>query len=371
MYTCHGCNADSNLIAECLGLCRDCIEDDFERHHGRLEEVHRRVRADFDMPLMSPREPQGLACDACARSCSMLPGQHGYCGVRHTNGGDIVIDAAVAGAAYVELRRDPLPGGCAASFACPGCSHSGYPKYSYARGAETGYNSLVVHYNSCNFNCLFCQHWEFREKAQPEYLMTPEQVVQQIDDSVACMCFTGGDSVPQIEHSLQVAELAARETRGRILRLCWETNGSQRHSYFQRLARLAFESGGLVKIEIKSFSPKIHFALCGISNRQVLNNFRALQKVAHQRPETPLLAASTLLVPGYITSGEIWRISQFMASRGPATPYALLAFFPHFFLNDLPPTSQDHANAALDAAQEAGLKRVQIGNKFYLEAGAY
>jgi pyruvate formate lyase activating enzyme len=371
MTNCYGCNAQGNLISETIGLCRDCIEDDFERHHAHLEGVHRRVRADFDMPLMSPREPDGLACDVCARSCSMIPGQSGYCSVRHNIGGDIAIDSETAGAAYVELRHDPLPGSCGASFACPGCSAAGFPKYSYSRGAESGYKCLVVNYNSCNFNCLFCQHWSFREKATAEYLMTPEQVVQQIDDSVACLCFTGGDSAPQIEHALQVAELAARETRGRILRLCWETNGSQRHSYIQRIARLAFESGGLIKIELKAFSPKIHYALCGISNRQVLNNFRALQKVAPQRPETPLAAASTVLVPGYITPGEIWRIGQFMASRGSETPYALLAFFPHFYLNDLPSTSREHADAALEAALDSGLKKLHIGNKFFIEHETY
>lgn len=371
MPTCSGCNAQGSLISETIGLCRDCIEDDFETHHAHLESVHRRIRADYGMPLMSPREPDGMACDVCARSCSMLPGQTGYCSVRHNIGGDIAVNSGTPGAAYVELRHDALPGSCAASFACPGCSSTGYPKYSRSRGVETGCKCLIVSYNSCNFNCLFCEHWEFREKAAPEYLMTAEQVVQQIDDSVSCLCFTGGDSVPQIEHALQVAELAARETRGRILRLCWETNGSLRHSYIQRIARLAFESGGIIKIELKAFSPKIHYALCGISNRQALNNFRALQKVAAQRPETPLLAASTVLIPGYITSGEIWRISQFMASRGAATPYALLAFFPHFHLNDLPCTSHEHAQAALDAARDAGLKRLHLGNRFYIEQQSY
>lgn len=371
MSSCIGCNAQASLISDTLGLCRDCIESDFETHHAHLESVHRRVRADFGMPLMSPREPDGLACDVCARSCSMLPGQKGYCSVRGNVGGDIVVTAETPGAAFVEVRREPLPNSCGAAFACPGCSAAGYPKYSRSRGAESGFNCLAVSYNSCNFNCLFCEHWEFREKAAPEYLMTPEQVVQQIDDSVTCLRFTGGDSIPQIEHALQVAELAARETRGRILRLCWETNGSLRHSYIQRIARLAFESGGLIKIELKAFSPKIHYALCGISNRQVLNNFRALQKVAAQRPEAPLLAASTVLVPGYVTPAEIWRISQFMASRGPATPYALLAFFPHFHLNDLPCTSREHAAAALDSARDAGLKRLHLGNTFYIEEQAY
>jgi pyruvate formate lyase activating enzyme len=43
-------------------------------------------------------------------------------------------------------------------------------------------------------------------------------------------------------------------------------------------------------------------------------------------------------------------------------PYALLAFYPTFEMNDLPTTSRRQATECLAAAQQEGLTRVRIGN---------
>ena len=359
---CMGCGKVSMEVTRSLGLCRDCIDTHFETHRANIELVHHRVRFDFNMPLVSPRNEDGILCDHCARSCSISPGDTGYCGVRANRGGDVSSTCATPGAAYVTCRLDILPATCAADWTCPGCADVGYPDYSHRRGPETGYKKLVVSYQSCNFNCLFCGHWEFRENALPQNEMTPEQVADLADQNTACVCFTGGDATPQMEHSLQTADLLRRRFKGRVMRLCWETNGSARHAYTQRLARLAYESGGVIKVDIKAFSPRVHFALCGVGNKQVLNTVKSLQKVAAQRPDAPLVAASTVLVPGYAPPAEIWHIARFLASNNPNTPYALLGFFPHFYFHDLPPTSDNHAQAARDAALHAGLRNVHIGN---------
>ena len=82
----------------------------------------------------------------------------------------------------------------------------------------------------------------------------------------------------------------------------------------------------------------------------------------NKRPEPPLLIASTLLVPGYVDEREVGKIAEFIASLNPDIPYSLLGFHPHFYMNDLPRTSQKHAEKCLTAAYRAGLKRVKIGN---------
>jgi pyruvate formate lyase activating enzyme len=66
-------------------------------------------------------------------------------------------------------------------------------------------------------------------------------------------------------------------------------------------------------------------------------------------------------VPGYVDPEEVGRIARFIANLNPDIPYALLAFHPHFVMHDLPLTSKGHAQAALEAAQTAGLNNVRIG----------
>ena len=56
------------------------------------------------------------------------------------------------------------------------------------------------------------------------------------------------------------------------------------------------------------------------------------------------------------------QLAKFIASLGHDIPYALLAFYPHFYLSDLPATSRKQALACLKVAKEQGLTNVRIGN---------
>lgn len=74
------------------------------------------------------------------------------------------------------------------------------------------------------------------------------------------------------------------------------------------------------------------------------------------------MIASTLLVPGYIDEEEVWKVAGFIASLDPEIPYNLLAFHPHFRMDDLPRTPGSLARGCLQAAKEPGLSRVRMGN---------
>jgi pyruvate formate lyase activating enzyme len=75
-----------------------------------------------------------------------------------------------------------------------------------------------------------------------------------------------------------------------------------------------------------------------------------------------MLIASTLLVPGYVDEKEVAGIAGYLAELNPEIPYSLLAFYPHFHLQDLPTTSRTHALRCKEVAEGVGLKRVHIGN---------
>jgi len=130
----------------------------------------------------------------------------------------------------------------------------------------------------------------------------------------------------------------------------------------RQAAELSLISGGCIKFDLKAWSEELHLALCGVSNKRTLENFRLLAQYAEKRPSPPFLVASTLLVPGYIDKEEISGIAAFIASLSRDIPYVLLAFHPQFMMNDLPPTSERHARECEAEARAQGLSNVRVGN---------
>jgi pyruvate formate lyase activating enzyme len=137
-------------------------------------------------------------------------------------------------------------------------------------------------------------------------------------------------------------------------------------SHLREMTDIAMESGGCIKIDLKAWNETLHIALTGVTNRQTLANFEWLAQRASTRAEPPLLIASTLMVPGYIDAREISLIAGFIAKFDPAIPYSLLGFHPDYRMTDLAPTSHEQAQECLDAARQAGLLRIRIGNPHLL-----
>lgn len=134
----------------------------------------------------------------------------------------------------------------------------------------------------------------------------------------------------------------------------------------RKISTLALDSGGTIKVDLKAWTESLHLALTGRSNRRTLENFQWLGEAARQRSDPPLVVASTLLIPGYVDVEEVSSLARFISSIDPGIPLSLLAFHPHFFMDNLPTTSRRHAGECLRAARAAGLRRVRIGNPHLL-----
>jgi len=249
-----------------------------------------------------------------------------------------------------------------ADFVCPGGSKCGYPEYSVAGGPEYGYRNLAVFYQACSFNCLYCQNFHFKEQTRSAQTVSAEELAEAVDAKTTCICYFGGDPSPQILHAIKTSNICLDRAGGRVLRICWETNGAMKGPFLQRVARLSLRSGGCVKVDLKAWHDGIHHALCGVTNRMTLENFRMLTKLIPKRAEPPFLIASTLMVPGYVDETEVGAIARFLADLDPDIPYRLLAFHPHYRLTDLPTTSRTHALRCREAAEATGLRRVSLGN---------
>lgn len=360
MGKCAICNASSPYISQELAVCLSCIRKEPAAALKIAVQAHEKSRMAFGLPASRPDDPDGIPCRLCVNECNIPDGGDGYCGLRKNVGGKLIGVTKEVG--KLSWYHDPLPTNCVADWVCPGGVGSGYPEYAHAKGPERGYKNLAVFFHACSFNCLFCQNWHYREETFRPFISPAESLVSAVDSRTSCICYFGGDPAPQLPFSLAVSQCIREKNKGNIMRICWETNGSMQEGLLDEMAEIAFVSGGCIKFDLKAWNDNLHIALTGVTNTRTVKNFQRVGGMIHHRPSPPLIIASTLLVPGYIDEEEVRRIAQFISSLSPDIPYSLLAFYPHFYMSDLPLTPKSLAYRCLEIAREEGLNNVKLGN---------
>lgn len=364
-FTCSVCGLIVRGMGAGLAVCPTCLRERWDESRAKVAAVHAASRRRFGLPEAPVRRDQGLHCTLCQHNCRLGNQDVGYCGIRTGDAESFRHDGRSR--ALVNWYYDPLPTNCVADWVCPGGTGAGFPEYAHERGPEVGFYNLAVFFESCNFNCLYCQNWTFkRSNRLVSRWHSVTDLTDAVDGSTSCLCFFGGDPTPQLPYAIQVAERLEALHRDKPVRICWETNAGMHPDLLREMARFSLETGGCVKVDLKGWSPKIHEALCGFPNHRVLENFALLARWSLQRPEPPLLVASTLLVPGYVGVEEVGRLASFIAGLNPDIPYSLLGFAPQFVMDDFPTTSRRDAEACLHAAKKAGLRRVRLANRHLL-----
>lgn len=362
---CSLCGKLEGVVAKALGVCLDCIRSDPDAALPVALKAHRASRILFGLPQAPPDDPAGVSCGQCIHSCRIPEGGRGFCGLRLNRKG--VLEGAFPLQGKFSWYHDPLPTNCVADWVCAGGSGAGHPRYANRPGPERGWLNLAVFYHSCTFNCLYCQNSQFRQESVAGRYRPMADLLAGLNERISCICHFGGDPASQMPFAIRTSEEALARNPGRILRVCWETNGSMEERLAEHMMDLSLASGGCVKVDLKAFSEPLHAALTGVSNRRTLENFARLARRIRERPVPPPLVASTTVVPGYIDAEEISRIAGFIAALDPTIPYALLAFQPQFVLSDLPPSTREIMDACLDAARGRGLTNVRIGNAYLIQ----
>jgi pyruvate formate lyase activating enzyme len=335
-------------MAEALGLCPVCARGGASLVAAR--EAHERARRRFGLPDEPPRASAGVPCGHCSAECVIAEGRRGYCGLRIVRDGRLEQLAGTPERGLAHWFRDPLPTRCFASWICQG-------------GRQAGMHNLAVSYAGCTLDCLFCQNWSFRDVDPVRSSgVSAAEVVAQGNARTYCVRLFGGDPAAQMPHAMAVGkELAAKG-----IAVCWETAGTAGPLWMDQAAVLSLESGGCIQFNLKARTEPLHVTLTGQGNRRVLDNLTRLAERFGERPEPPLLVVGTLLVPGYVEADEVSRIAAFVAGINPRIPFTLRPFRPSFLMNDLPPTSVEHAQRAEEAAREAGLELVHVADRHLL-----
>ncbi len=360
MAQCNICNAFSKDISKEVGVCLKCIRERPQEALAISFNTHKRSREAFGLPAEPPKALNGIACNLCVNECMIPEGSIGYCGLRINKGGKLIGVAQDEG--KLSWYHDPLPTNCVGDWVCPGGTGAGYPKYAYSKGVEHGFLNLAVFFHACSFNCLFCQNWQFKKETHMPHTISVRRLAEDVNSKTSCICYFGGDPGPQLPFAIKASKLAIEANKNRILRICWETNGSMHEGLLREMIKLSLDSGGCIKFDLKAWDENLHKVLTGVTNKRTIENFRIIGEYIISRVVPPLLIANTLLVPGYIDEEEVRAIAKFVASISPEIPYSLLAFYPHFYMSDMPLTKREDADRYLKAAKEEGLKNVRVGN---------
>lgn len=357
------CSATERFVSKSLGVCVDCIRKDPEVSLRHALETHRRSRANYGLPSSPPRASDGIPCNICANECIIGVGQTGYCGLR-TNVKGKLESRSTPSSGLLYAYEDPHVTNCCSAWFCPAGTGAGYPKYARTKWAERGYSNLAVFFYGCNFDCLFCQNASHKNLSSASSANLEDLVdTTVVNERISCWCFFGGSPEPQLPFAIN-ASRKVLETVGsrRVLRICFEWNGAGNPRLVKEAAELALVSGGNLKFDLKTFNPSLSHALSGVSNMRTYENFKMVYDgFYNQRPELPLLTATTLMVPGYVDEVEVDQIAGFIATLSPSIPYSLLIFHPHFMMRDLPVTPIEQIERCFKTARKH-LKEVHIGN---------
>ncbi|MFW9828760.1 MAG: radical SAM protein [Candidatus Thorarchaeota archaeon] len=376
MGTCKFCGKSETVISEVLQVCRNCIlEGNWNNIKPHILKVHKQVRQLVKLPEKPPKAKKPyikLKCNLCINECSLGDNDVSYCGLRNitlNTKGELPYPSKNKG--YIHGYIDPNPTNCCNGWFCPAGTSSGYPKYSNYKGPEFGTYSYAAFFYGCSYNCLGCQnssHKLFSKRNLFDVNVLANQIVK--NEKITCLCYFGGTPEPQLPFSINLAEKILekieKQNKKRKFRICWEWNGSGNRNWIEKCIQIAIQTGGNIKFDLKSFNEKLNIALCGVSNKRTLENFKFLaENYFGTRKNLFEMSGCTLMVPGYVNHEEVELIARYICEINPEIPYSLLVFHGDYQMRDLGITPRKQAEKCIDIAKNY-LKNVHLGNKFLL-----
>ena len=284
--------------------------------------------------LYEKLDEKAVRCNLCAHRCLIKEGRQGICGVRENREG--ILYSRVYGR-LVSMAVDPV---------------EKKPLFHFYPG--TGAFSIAT--VGCNFRCRFCQNadisqWPRERKEVVGEHVPPEVVVREAKRShCRSIAYTYTEPTIFTEYAYDVAVLARKEGIANI----YVTNGymtPEMLDFFHPYLDAA-------NVDLKSFRDEFYRTQCGARLQPVLD---ALKKMVAQGV---WVEVTTLIIPGLNDSDEELReIAGFIrAELGPQYPWHISRFYPHYQMQDRPPTPVQTLHRAREIGYSAGLRYVYEGN---------
>ena len=274
-----------------------------------------------------------LQCDLCPRFCKLHDGQRGLCFVRAHGGDELVLTTygRSSGFCIDPIEKKPLnhflPGTPVLSFGTAGC----------------------------NLACKFCQNWDITKSREFDRLQATASPADIAAAAAASGCrsvaYTYNDPVIFLEYAVD----AAAACRERDIKNVAVTAG-----YITERAREEFFAAmDAVNVDLKAFTERFYWKICGAHLEPVLDTLRYL------KAETDTwLELTTLLIPGENDAdAEIDAMTRWIAENlGCDVPLHFTAFHPSWKMMDKPCTPKSTLTRCRELALRNGLHFVYTGN---------
>ena len=273
-----------------------------------------------------------VQCELCPNRCVLDEGQHSRCRARMNKGG--VLYSLVYGkpcAVHVDpIEKKPfshfLPGTTAFSIATAGCVLS----------------------------CKFCQNWQISQ-ARPEdtdtYDLPPDEVVRKaMFYECRSISYTYTEPTVFYEYMYDTAVIAKKYGIKNTMHSCGYIN--------EKPLRKLSKYMNAANIDLKGFTEDFYNRICNGSLKPVLNSLVVLKQ------EGVWLEITNLVLPTLNDDMKTIReMSKWIKKNlGVDTPIHFSRFYPHYKLDNLPPTPLETITEARKTAMDVGLKYVYIGN---------
>ena len=293
-----------------------------------------------DPAKVSPRETRfyrplaekAAQCGVCFRRCVIKEGRLGFCNNVKNVGGRLY--SLVYGHPCA-LNVDPI---------------EKEPLFHMLPGSTIFCSATA----GCNFRCQFCQNWEISQRTMWELInfdVSPGEVAQRaVEEGCRAVSFTYNDPIVFYDFMYDVAVQA----RQRGLRAIFHTNGTLNREPLLAL----LEVMDAAVIDLKGFTTKFYRRYCGGELIPVLDTLVRIRETGVH------LEVVNLVIPTLNDDlDEIRQMCRWIRGNlGDDVPLHFIRFFPAYKLHRLPPTPVETLEAAVQIADEEGLKFVYIGN---------
>jgi len=273
----------------------------------------------------------GVQCTLCPHNCVIKDGKRGICGVREARNGKLftLIYAGASSASPDPIEKKPL--------------FHFYP------------GTLVYSLGSvgCNLKCMHCQNYSISQAKPEEYYLEeimPHEAVERAKKCCDGIAWTYNEPTIWIEYALDSAKIAKREG----LYTVFVTNGYINEDAIYEVAKYI----DAANIDVKAINKDFYKEICKGKIEPVLEACKSYKsKGIH-------IEITYLVIPTKNDDKE--EIRKFcgwvLENLGNEQVVHFTAFYPHYKMNDLPPTPLKKLLEAYEIANEEGLNYVYLGN---------
>ena len=279
-----------------------------------------------------PHQGTYVRCGLCPHRCVLAEGERGTCRVRENRGGKLYtfVYGNPCAIQVDPIEKKPffhfLPGTTAFSLATAGCSLS----------------------------CKYCQNHDISQHAPEElqsYDAPPEAIVSaSAGQGAQSIAYTYSEPMVFYEYMLDTARLARRaDLRNAVI-----SAGFVNSEPLRELCRTV----DAIKIDLKGNNEDFYREVCGGMLEPVLAAVQTIHEMGVHLEIVNLVVPSLNDDPAELRALVEWVLD----TVGPDVPLHFSRFHPNYQLMNLPPTPVETLEMARQAALDAGLHYVYLGN---------